>query len=67
MFAPSDSNINDLDAIPQESLLDKMESKITININGVPHIQTITLNQPYQIVTFRVIGSQIIFNLQKGS
>lgn len=43
------------------------EHKITININGVPHIQTITLNQPYQIVTFRVIGSQIIFNLQKGS
>ncbi|MBX9597456.1 MAG: hypothetical protein K2X04_02635 [Burkholderiales bacterium] len=43
------------------------EHKITVNLNGVPHIQTITLNQPYQIVTFRVIGSQIIFNLQRGS
>lgn len=38
MFAPSDSNINDLDAIPQESLLDIMESKISINNNATRNL-----------------------------
>lgn len=38
---------------------------VTVEINGVPFSQTITLNQPYQIVTFRIIGNQVLFNTQQ--
>lgn len=35
---------------------------IVVNVNGVKYNQTITLNQPYQIVGFRIMGNQVFFN-----
>lgn len=37
---------------------------INISVNGRSFNHTITLNQPYQIVTFRIIGNQVFFNTQ---
>lgn len=37
---------------------------ITVNVNGIPYSQTINLTQPYQIITFRVIGNQVLFDPQ---
>lgn len=37
---------------------------ITVNVNGIPYTQVINLSQPYQIITFRVIGNQVLFNVQ---
>lgn len=39
---------------------------VTVNINGVDHSKQITLNQPYQIITFRVIGNQVLFDTQRS-
>ena len=38
---------------------------ITVNVNGIPFTQEVTLTQPYQIVNFRIIGNQVLFNTQQ--
>lgn len=38
---------------------------ITVNVNGIPYSQEVSLNQPYQIVNFRIIGNQVLFNTQQ--
>lgn len=37
---------------------------INVNIKGVPHKLTFNLNQPYQVLTFRIFGSQVYFQPQ---
>jgi hypothetical protein len=39
---------------------------ITVNVNGVDYTKQITLSQPYQIITFRVIGNQVLFDTQRS-
>lgn len=39
---------------------------ISININGVNYTKQITLDKPYQIITFRVIGNRVFFDLQRS-
>ena len=38
------------------------QHNITVYVNGIPFTQNITINQPYQIVNFRIIGNQALFN-----
>lgn len=38
---------------------------LTVNVNGMPYTQVVNLNQPYQVITFRVIGNQVLFNVQR--
>lgn len=37
-----------------------------ININGIKYTKQITLNQPYQILVYRVIGNSVYFEPQRG-
>lgn len=39
---------------------------VTIQVNGLSYTQQIALNQPYQILTFRVIGKYVFFNTQQS-
>lgn len=39
---------------------------ITVQINGHTHTQEIILNQPYQILAFRIFGDQVFFNTQQS-
>lgn len=40
--------------------------QISVRINGLEFTQSIILNQPYQIINFRVIGNQVYFNPQNS-
>jgi hypothetical protein len=40
--------------------------KLSITLNGVSYTQAMILNQPYQIMTFRIIGSQVLFDPQRS-
>jgi hypothetical protein len=37
---------------------------ITVPLNGASYKKVIMLNQPYQIITFRIMGSQVFFGTQ---
>lgn len=39
---------------------------IKVVVNGVTYTKEIQLNKPYQILTFRVIGNQVLFNPQNS-
>jgi hypothetical protein len=39
---------------------------ITLQVNGQTHTQEIMLNQPYQILAFRIFGDQVFFNTQQS-
>jgi hypothetical protein len=39
---------------------------ITVRVNGQTYTQQITLNQPYQVVAFRIMGGQLFFNTQQS-
>lgn len=39
---------------------------ITVNVGGVDFTKKIILDKPYQIITFRVMGNQVYFNLQRS-
>lgn len=38
---------------------------ISVNVNGTNYTKTIELNQPYQIITFRILKNQVFFDTQK--
>jgi hypothetical protein len=42
------------------------EHTIVIEVNGVPYKQKIILDQPYQIIAFRILGNQVYFNTQQS-
>ncbi|MDD3265810.1 MAG: hypothetical protein PHC75_01350, partial [Burkholderiales bacterium] len=37
-----------------------------ISINGVRYTKQINLNQPYQVLVYRVLGNQVYFEPQRG-
>jgi hypothetical protein len=39
---------------------------IRVPLQGVSYAQEILLNQPYQIITFRIMGSQVLFDTQRS-
>lgn len=56
---PSKININ-------RTTLPYGKHTIAVTVNGHTYSKDITLNQPYQIVTFRILGNNVYFNLQKS-
>lgn len=39
---------------------------ISLNINGMTYNQIINLNQPYQIITLRILGNRVLFDTQSS-
>ncbi|MSP52664.1 MAG: hypothetical protein EXR81_00230 [Gammaproteobacteria bacterium] len=56
---PSKININRLN-------LPYGQHTVTVRVNGQTYTQQITLNQPYQILAFRIMGNQVFFNTQQS-
>ena len=56
---PSKININRLN-------LAYGQHTITVRVNGQTYTQPIILNQPYQVLAFRIMGNQVFFNTQQS-
>lgn len=56
---PSKVNIN-------RATLAYGKHNITVTVNGINYSKEITLDKPYQIITFRIIGNQVFFNPQRS-
>lgn len=39
---------------------------ISINVNGVNYTKSIKLDKPYQIISYRIVGNQVVFTPQRG-
>lgn len=39
---------------------------ISVNVNGTNYTKSINLNQPYQIITFRILKNQVFFDTQRA-